>query len=584
MRFSDSVSTPARLTATAAIKLPRLFLLSVGLVYILAGLFFRDPWKTDDVVGLAAMLTTLDKGGITWLLPQIGAMAHAQDGPLSIWVGVLCIWAFQPLFELFTNNALDAAIIASRLPNLLWFGLMTASVWYGSYLLGRRPEAQPLALPFGGEPTPQDYGRMIADAALLLIVATVGIVWRMHETSEVPAIIAIQGIAFYSAARMLDRPASGAVTLGLALAAAFLTRGWIGALPIMAGVLFSFTPRSALWRHKTWLIVAATLCTAIILLWWIPARRLGEYWTHAWLTWNFSSYGFPAYREALSTLRDLPWFLWPTWPLAILAAWRWRGWYAAPHINIPLMFAAWPLASLFFLREAFEPEYALMAIPCAVLAAFALPTLRRTIVNSLDWFAVMCYTLTSATVWLGWIALQTGWPEQISHNIARQTRGYDIFISWPAVIIALLGTAAWIILLRWRLHTKPAGLWRGTALSAGGLIVTWLLLVTLWMPALDYVRSYRTVSGQLAEALQQNLRPGECVRAQGLGSGQRASFFVFNHIDFSYDSRCTLVLLQFRPERLANGTAPYADTGQLLWAGKRGADRHEVFHLLRLKP
>ncbi|HWL29043.1 MAG TPA: glycosyltransferase, partial [Burkholderiaceae bacterium] len=227
MSPSDPLSTPARLTATATVKLPRLFLLVIGVIYILAGLFFRDPWKTDDVVGLATMLTALNDDGHAWLLPQIGVLAHAQDGPLATWVGALSIWAFTPFFQMYTSQ-LDAMIIASRLPNLLWFALLTSSVWYGTYLLGRRPEPQPLALPFGGEPTVQDYGRMIADAALFLIVATVGIVWRMHETSEVPALIAFQALAFYAVARMLDRPASGALTLGVALAAAFLTRGWIG--------------------------------------------------------------------------------------------------------------------------------------------------------------------------------------------------------------------------------------------------------------------------------------------------------------------------------------------------------------------
>src|SRR3546814_508018 len=117
-----------------------------------------------------------------------------------------------------------------------------------------------------------------------------------------------------------------------------------------------------------------------------------------------------------------------------------------------------------------------MAMPAAVLAAFARPTLRRGVVNSLDWFDVMCFALTTATVWLGWIALQTGWPRQIAHNIARQTRGYDVYISWPAVLTAALGTLAWVSLVRWRLHTKPAGLWLGTVLYAGGLIVTWLML------------------------------------------------------------------------------------------------------------
>src|SRR3546814_19404452 len=68
---------------------------------------------------------------------------------------------------------------------------------------------------------------------------------------------------------------------------------------------------------------------------------------------------------------------------------------------------------------------------------------------------------------------------------------------WPAIALAVAGTIAWIILARWRLRTHPAGLWRGTALSAGGLITTWLLLATLWMPALDYARSYRDVSASL---------------------------------------------------------------------------------------
>lgn len=581
MPSSPSRSTPARLTTTATVKLSRRFLFTVGLIYILAGLFFRDPWKTDDVVGLATMVTAVQEGGLAWLVPRIGVLAHAQDGPLSMWAGALAIMAFTPLFELFTSS-LDATIAASRLPNLLWFVIMTASIWQGTYLLGKRTEAQPLALPFGGEPAPHEYGRMIADAALLLIVATVGIIWRMHETSEVPAIIAFQALAFYGAARMLDRPRSGALILGFALGAAFLTRGWIGATPIMLAALCLFYPGAPLGNRRGWLLPAAGLCTAAILSWWLPARTTSEYWTDNWLLWNISAFGWPSPSELATTLRDLPWFLWPTWPFALMALWQWRKWLCAPHIAIPLLFVSWPLICMTFQVDAFEPEYSLMAVPSAVLAAFALPTLRRGFVNSLDWFAVMCFSLTTATVWLGWIALQTGWPAQISRNIARQTQGYDVFISWPAVLIALAGTAAWIMLVRWRLLTKPAGLWRGTALSAGGLIVTWLLLVTLWMPALDYVRSYRDVSHQLAQALEQNQKPGECIRTQGLGTGQRASFLVFDNINFRFDASCPLIVQQTTTHNLADGTAAFAGSAQELWVGKREADRHEIFRLLRV--
>lgn len=582
MPASPSRSTPARLTVTATSKLPRIALIVVGIVYILAGLFLRDPWKTDDVVGLATMLTALDSGdATTWILPQIGVQAHAQGGPLITWIGALCIWIFAPLFSLFTTP-LDAAIMASRLPNLLWFGILCLSVWYGTYLLGRRPEPQPLALPFGGEPSVRDYGRMIADAALLLIVATVGIVWRMHETSAVPALIAFQALSFYAVARMSDRPISGAVTLGIALGAAFLTRGWIGALPIILAALFSFRPANDLWARKKWLLLSAGIALSMGLLWWLAAKNAGPYWTTQWWRWHTDSIGLPSYRSTLSMLRDLPWFLWPTWPFALFALWRWRDWVSAPHIWVPLMFAVMPLVFMVFLADVFEPEYSLLAVPSAVLASFALPTLRRGVVNSLDWFAVMCFSLTCATVWLGWVALQTGWPPKISNNIARQSAGYEIFISWPAVIIAVLGTLSWVMLVRWRLHSRPAALWRGTVLSAGGLIVTWLLLVTLWMPVLDYVRSYRGVSQELTTVLAQHQRPNECLRTLGVGTGQRASFLVFNQVKFTYDLSCPLILQQTSPDAVRNDTVFTPAGATVIWEGKRRADRHEMFRLLRL--
>lgn len=557
----------------ATAKLPRLILLGLSLAYIVAGLFMRDPWKTDDAVGLATMLTAIREGGITWLLPQVGHLAHAEEGPLITWVGAICIWLFGPII---------GDIPAGRLPNLLWFGITATSVWYGTYLLGRRAEAQPLALPFGGEPEPRDYGRMLADAALLLLLATVGILQRTHETTVVPAIMAWQALAFYSLARSIDRPLTGSTTLGIALAASFLTRGWVGALPIMVGALLAFYPRSRLWKCRRWLPWTALLAALLILAWWIPASHSSEYWIRNWKTWNLSSFAIPTWHDTGRTLRDLPWYLWPTWPLALLAIWRWRAWLYSPHIWLPLTLLACSLVVLFGLEEASDSEYVLLAVPCAVLGAFSLPTLRRGVVNTLDWFAVMCFSLTAATVWLGWVALHFGWPAQISRNIARQTTGYQAEISWVAFALALGFTVGWIALVVWRLRVRPQVLWRGTVLSAGGLTVTWILLVLLWQPAVDYARSYRTVSGQLAQALEQNVRPGECVRGLSLGSGQRASFLIFNNLTFTFDSKCTLVLQQTSNQSLRDNTAAYSDGAEVLWQGGRRADRQEVFRLLRV--
>ncbi len=142
--------TPARLASPAARKLPRQYLFWFMLIYIIAGLFGRDPWKTDDVAGIASMASAINHDN--WLTSYIGIMPYTDHGPLTSIIGGAFLAIFSPLFELFTTP-LNAHIIAARLPNFLYFFGMMWGVWYGTYLLARRDEAQPLPLPFGGGAT-----------------------------------------------------------------------------------------------------------------------------------------------------------------------------------------------------------------------------------------------------------------------------------------------------------------------------------------------------------------------------------------------------------------------------------------------
>src|SRR5690606_22547502 len=169
---------------------------------------------------------------------------------------------------------------------------------------------------------------------------------------------AFQALALYSLVRMFDRPASGAIMLGLSLGACFLTRGWLGAGPIMLATVLCFIPRGPLRQHSQWLALSAVLTLAIIMAWWIPAKRVSVYWTEQWRLWHLAAWGWAGFKEQLNNLRDLLWFLWPTWPLALLALWQWRSWFKAPHIYVPAISLLVPLLSLLFIRDAFEPEYA----------------------------------------------------------------------------------------------------------------------------------------------------------------------------------------------------------------------------------
>lgn len=563
------------MTAPATVKLPRLILFVLALSYIVAGLLGRDPWKTDDVVGLASMVSALH-GGTGWLTPHIGPLGLAQDGPLAMWVG-------GGLLALF--GSLLGDIVASRLANLIWFLLTLASLWYGTYLLGRRTEAQPLALPFGGEPSVKDYGRLLADSATLLLLATIGILSRLHETSIVPAHIACHALAFFALARMLDKPKSGAALLAVALAGVFFSRAWPGLIPVLFALLFAIHPRSGLWQKRHYILGAIVIASAIITTWWTLATRADPNWIEAWRHWNSARLGLPEFEIAMRPLRDLPWFLWPIWPLAMLALWQWRRWITAPHIWLPLAFLLGVLLTLPVLQEPGEPEYVLFVMPLAALAAFALPTMRRGVINALDWFALMCFSVTIVCVWIGWFALHFGIPKQISLNIARLTVGYEPQLLWWPVVAAALVTLCWIALIVWRLRLRPTVLWRGSLLCASGLTLTWVLSVLLWLPPLDYVRSYRPMSAQVKQALERAVAESglpNCMRAQGLSLGPRASFYVFDGLTFTYDSRCPFVLQQTTLKRITDGSAGYSDVATVLWQGSRGADRYDRYRLLRV--
>lgn len=571
-------TTPARLTALATTRLPAAILIVLLLLYALLGLFARDPWKTDDVVGLATMLTANANGGWAWLFPHIGSAALPQASPLPTWAGGLAIKVIGP----FTGD-----ISAARLTTLFWVLLTAFVLWYASYLAGRRPEPQPLSLPFGGEPKEAQYGRLLADMSVLFLIATVGILLRTHETSEAPVLLACQGGAILGALRLTDKPWQGAVILTLSITGAFLTEGAMAGLPLWIAGLAIVLPNTPLAARRLQMAVVLILSLLLTLVWWLAVNTVNPVWAVEWWFWNRPQLQFSLIGDQGNAWRDLTWFLWPTWPLALLALWNWRKQVLAPHIWIPGVFALAQLLNIVFSPNPGELEYMAIAVPCAMLAAFSVPTLRRAVVNALDWFALMVFSVSGVVVWLGWVTQQTGWPSQLAKNIARQTVGYDGPVSWGSFAMALVITAVWVGAIIWRLKLHPKFAWRGALLSAMGLTSTWILLVLLWMPTVDYVRSYRPMSAEVRHVIDlANQQAGQplCAQASGLSLGPRASLYVFEGIEILRNEQCPLLIQQTTTERLQQGLAGFDRNARVLWTGSRGADRFDRYRVLLLTP
>jgi 4-amino-4-deoxy-L-arabinose transferase-like glycosyltransferase len=563
---------PVRLPASATHALPRWGLIALCLLYILPGLIRRDPWKSDDAAGFGIMWTMARGSWQDWLLPHIAGLPAPAEGPLAFWLGAL----FIRLFGWLLGDAL-----AARITTIGFFLIGALSVWYSTYLLGRRPEAQPLRLAFGGQPEAKDYGRTLADGALLIYLGCLGLLLRSHETTAEALQISLIAFAIYASVRLFESQSLRSATiLGTTLGLLVLTRGWLVPLALWSAlVLTSSRHGERLLQRLT--LVALPMAFAIGSIWPLMnamAQPYGANPTQEWLEWNATQLALPSLQNLSYFLKYGIWFSWPAWPFAGWALYAWRQQRTALHIALPLA-----LATAFTVLALLNPngeESILLPLlpPLAILAAFGLPTMKRGAINAVDWFSMITLSICAAFIWIGWIAKQTGWPAQIARNAFKLAPGFKPEFNLLAFLIAAAATVGWIMVVRWRIARHPSVLWRAVVLSSGGVILCWLLLMTLWLPWLNYGKSYAGVAHQISAKLPSS---GYCVDTN-VGQAQRASFAYFGQVEFarfgSHD--CDYLLLQDR------GNSPPMKKDdesrlQLLWEGRRPSDRDERFRLYR---
>ena len=162
----------------------------------------------------------------------------------------------------------------------------------------------------------------------------------------------------------------------------------------------------------------------------------------------------------------------------------------------------------------------------AALAAFALPTLQRQVAALIDWFTLLFFSGCGLTIWVVWIAMQTGYPAQPAANVARLAPGFEASFSVLAFGFAIVATLVWAWLVHWRVGRHRAAIWKSLVLPAGGAALCWLLLMTLWMPLLNYTQSYNAMVRHTIEQMD----PPGCVEVIGLDSGKVAAFQFYGNL------------------------------------------------------
>jgi len=538
--------TPAIVPQSAVRRLPRIALWLFCAAYVLPGLFGREPWKGNEFTAFGHMLA-LAEGTSDWFNPSVWGQAPELDALLPYWLGA---WAIQ------ISPSWISAALAVRIPFALLLGLTLVSTWHGVYYLALSPQAQPVPFAFGGEAKPKDYARTIADGAVLALIACLGLTLLSHEVSPILMQLAFVSFAFYGVAALPYHPRYSLSGLSIGLSGLCLSGAPSFAVLMAVGSGFlclldrqSTSPQAGR-QHALWLLVmglvVSVLATVLDVWHWrlIPLHN-------DWQEWR-------------SLLRLVAWFTWPAWPLAVWTLWRWRGQWTSlhwsRHLVLPMWFTALTVTTAMLTRSA--EQTLLLALPSfATLAAFALPTLRRSVAALIDWFTLLFFSGCAFIIWVIWIAMQTGWPAQPAANVKRLFPGFEPSFGWVGFMAALVATAVWVWLVVWRTAKHRHALWKSMVLPAGGAALCWLLLLTLWLPLLDFARSYKPWVQQI-QAIMAKQDASEashaCMLSYGLDVGQMTAFHYHGSFDvkaaemssIEQQRNCTWLLVDndLRPE------------------------------------
>jgi 4-amino-4-deoxy-L-arabinose transferase-like glycosyltransferase len=538
--------TPAR-TPRFSVPLTLPWLCVLCAAFLLPGLVDHDPWKADDAIGFGIAFEALNG---QWLAPMLAGEPYPEASPLYFWVA-----------------AILAKLASAVLP--LHAGARLASGAFAA-----------IAIVCTGLAAREFFGSAAANSAALILIGCIGLLLHAHSMTAEIALLAALAAVFLGIAFAARRPGLGGALAGGGCGAMFLAKGFA---PAVAGLLIVAILTLALpgTRHRAgrfWIVLAVVLlpCVAVwpFTLYHAAPERLAAWWMHSNLVNLPGTSSAPFVSQVLSYLRLLGWFAWPALPLALWSLWIYRHRLTHPGIALPVAGFGVLLVMLGFGRDAREVTALPLLLPLSLLGAAAVGELRRGAANALDWFSMMTFSLFALALWVGYAAMLTGLPAELANRFATLEPGFAAEFSPIAFSLAIVFSAMWVLLVT----GTGRSTYRGVTHWAAGMTLAWGLLVALWLPWVDYGKSYRGMSATLAP----HVKTRACVSSRNLGEPQRASLHYFiglvtQRADVN-PVGCPLLLVQ---GSVSDDTGNPGGGWDLVWQGNRPGDRVERYRLYR---
>jgi 4-amino-4-deoxy-L-arabinose transferase-like glycosyltransferase len=516
-------------------------------IYIFTGLVGHDPWKHDDAISIGIVHDIVENGN--WLILQLAGRTY-PDAPLYYWFAASVAKLFSWLMPFH-----DAARMTSGIFTLLALEFI---------LLSAR----------------ELHGREYAAVAPLMLAGSIGFLFHAHEAQPMLAALTAHTAAYWALALLPRRPRRAAAIFAAAFAAGFLANGLLPAitlLPVMAIAVWQSRNRL---RRLGWLLAGIGAAVVPCVAWLFAIHAASPEYAASFFQaeWSVLTRQTSLGANLLRHANLLLWYAWPALPLAGWSLWSKRRGLGDPAVAVPALSFLAVMILLSFLTSLRSATALLLLPPLVLLAVAGIGTLRRGAANAFDWFGMVTFTFLAGIAWIGWSALVFGWPERLARQAVRLAPGFSTAFSAPPFLFALLCTGVWF----WMIITSPRSPMRGIMHWMVGLTLFWLLLASLWMPWIDYGKTFRGVSASLKEAL-----PGKpnCIAGAGLPLSFLATLDYFEGIHTipqksERAASCSWLLVRgglHDPVNLA------AAGWRPVWEGNRPSDRHDgdKFYLYR---
>lgn len=525
-------------------------------VFVFAGLTGHGPWKADEAYVFGIVHSMLHSR--EWIVPTLAGEPFMEKPPLYYWVAagfswLLSGWMTEP----------DSARLASG-----FFMLVTC-----------------LAL---GKSACRWWGDAAGHYAPLLLIACLGTLIRTHMMMPDVALLAGFALSAWGFCCISTGGTRGGLWLGTGVGVAFLSKGIFG--PGVIAITALLLPACfAQWRSRAYLqaLGYAVLASAPWMLIWplalharSPALFMEWFWeNNLGRFFGFSPMVSGTEQPALFWPTMLPWFTFPVLPLALYALWKKRGMTMThPGMQYGLV-ASITMVLVLLASSAARVVYALpLLLSLSILAVPGAMLLPRPVERAWLVLSALLFGLASASVWGVWGVMMVtnappDWPWLLRFLPA------DFVPHFDSVTVTLAAGLTSSVLFLWkRLALLPA---RGLAGWTLGLTLSWSLLSTLWMPWLDYAKSYRSVFESLPVPGKTN-----CISSLGLGESERATLdYYAGHVTVRQEvqpaeaARCNTLLIQgYAP----TGTAHLDLHGwEQMWEGARPGDTWQRFWMFR---